>query len=304
MKFPVIRAFLATIAYLTSHVLVIARILWLPTLLMMAGFVYLMPSMIEAQLEIAAMGESADPAEAFSAIGPMLRSMGLLYLGMAILYPMMLAGVLRHVVRGESPSLPFYLQFAGDELRILGAMALLVIMFFMVYLVGVLGVFALAAGLSAVSPTTGAVATLFLFFVFLGALIWFVTRLSVVFAAGVDARSLGIAESWRATNGNFLGLFGYWLSWVVVMFIISCLYMAFAMSGYFAVLMEMFGAAADPAALQEIEQRLLETQRDMWDPSKPAFWPFIIVTYVYTMFYTAAWAAGGGVAYRYLTDGK
>lgn len=302
MKFPLIKSISASFVYFLSHFLTLVKVLWLPTLLMMAVTVYVMPSMMDAQVRLYESDEASDPMAAFQAMGPLMGSMGLFYLAMAIFYPMMIAGVLRHVVRGESPGLPFYLRFAGDELRILGAVIVLILLYAILYIAGFLAVMALGLGLSAVAPAIGGVVTFLLIIALVCVMIWFMVRLSIVFAAGVGARTLGVAVSWRTTKGAFWGLFAYWIFWFVVTFLLALAYMAAVSAGYLALFQEMFGAAQDPAAIKEIERRMIEMQRDLWDLSKPGAWGYVVATYAYTLISTAIWSIAGGVAYRYLTD--
>ncbi|MEQ8935936.1 MAG: hypothetical protein RIE56_09125 [Amphiplicatus sp.] len=299
-KLPVFTAFFAALAYLAAHALTLLKIMWLPALALIAALAALMPSVLDAQLT-AAGGESADPATVLAAMGAMFKSMGLLYLVMAIVYPMMIAGVLKHIVRGETPTLPLYLGYAGDELRVLGSIVLVIIMTVIVYVVGVLAIVALGLGLSAVSPALGGILGFVAALVFICAFIWFLLRLSVALPAAVGARTVGVTESWRMTKGNVWSLLLYWVLWVIVLIPVASVFMAVAMPDLMGVYGEMIAAGQDPAAQEAVSQRMLQMQRDMWDMSKPSFWPYIIAVYVYTIVYNAIWCVAAGVAYRYLT---
>lgn len=310
MKFPVFKAFFAGMAYLISHLLTLLKILWLPALLMIAAMVYLMPSMMDAQIQIAQMEKTADPSEAFALMGSSFRSTGLLYLAMAVFYPMMTAGVLKHIVRGDAPRLPFYLQYGGDELRVLFAFILVVIMFILVGVVGFLASFVLsviaAAVLSAVSSALAGVVSGLVVLALVVVFIWFMLRLSVVFPAAIGARSIGVAESWSLTKGASFALFFYWLFWLIFLMVVLTPIVIFMMGDYFALMREMIvaGTGGDAAAVETLEARMLREVADMWDMSKPGFWPFIAANYVYIMLNLAVWTVAGGVAYRYLSDGR
>ncbi len=308
MSFPLFKAFFAGVALFLSHLLTIVKILWLPALLMMAAMAYLMPSVSEAQMQMAQLPPDADPSEAFALMGPMWRSTGLMYLAMAVLYPMMTAGLLKHVVRGETPRSPFYFQFGFDELRVLAAFVLIIVMSIILVIVGslVVGALAMIIGmlLGSASPALAALLVGVLTLVPAVVAIWFMIRLSVVFAAGIGTRSIGLGQSWTATRGASFSLFFYWLFWMIFLFIVSVPVMLFMMGDYFSLMGEMLMSASDPAAVEELERRLLETTSEMWDRSKPGFWGLIAANYVYVMFNAAVWGVGGGVAWRYLTGGE
>ncbi len=299
MKFPVFTAFFAALAYLAAHALTLLKIMWLPALALVAALAAIMPSALDAQLNAAAGG--ADPAAALASAGAIFKSMGLLYLVMAIVYPMMIAGVLKHVVRGDAPKLPFYLGYAGDELRVLGSFALVMVMAGIVYVVGFLAILALGFVFSLASPALGAVAGAVAGLAFVCAFFWFLLRLSAALPAAVGARSLGVAESWRMTKGNVWSLLLYWVLFVIVLIPVVGVFTAVAMPDLMGFYGEMIAAGQDAAAQEAANQRLLQMQRDMWDISKPGFWPYIIAVYLYTIVYNAIWCVAAGVAYRYLS---
>ncbi len=300
MKFPVFTAFSAGLAYIVTHFFTIIKILWLPTLLLIAVQVYLMPSMIDAQMQLDSVEASGDPTAMFAAMGPMLRTSGLLYLAMAIIYPMMIAGLLRHVIRGEAPRLPFYLWFGADELRIVAAFFLLIIMTIILSIAGFLLVMVVGLILSIVAGALGGILMGLGALVLVGVLIWFFVRMSVVYAAAVGERTVGVAESWNITEGHFWGLFFYWILWVAALIILTFGFIVLTSSGYISLMMEMMLSTSDPSAMEQLETRMLEMQGDMWDLSKPGAWVSVISTYIFTIVYTALSVVPAGIAYRYL----
>lgn len=304
MKLPVLKAFAAALAYFFTHILTIVRILWLPLLLMIAATVYVMPDYLQSAMAASALEGEPDPAQALSLVGSMLATMGLLLLVAAIAYPMMISGLLRHIVRGESPSLPFYLRYGADEFRILLTFILLIIMIMIVYIVGAIGVFAVTAALVAISPKVGGAIAGLVAIALVVALIWFLLRMSLAFPATIGARKIGIAESWRVTKGNAWRLLFYWILWVIVFLIGGCIFLVLALPQYAGLLGEMMGAATDPSAMREIERRMMEMQLAMWDMSKPGFWVYIAGNYIGTMLYLGLTYAASGVAYRYLAGEK
>ena len=179
MRFPVFKAFAAGLAYIFTQFLTLLRILWLPALLMMAINFALLPTVMEAQLAMLEIDPEADPAAVFETMGPMFKTMGIMYLAAAIFYPMMMAGVLRHVTRGEAPRLPFYLRFGGDEIRIILATIIFFILSTVIYAVGMFGFLAVGLAMSALSGALGAVAMA------IGGIAFFLWR-NLVHGANVD----------------------------------------------------------------------------------------------------------------------
>ena len=313
MSFPVFKALSASVAYVATHFFTLIKILWLPTLLLVAAMAYVMPGMMDAQMQMVAAEDAADPSAVFSVMGEMFKASGLIMLASAILYPMITAGVLKHVIRGQAPRLPFYLQFGADELRLLGAYILVMIIAIIAAVVG--GFVFMAAslivgiGLGEVSDAAAAIVIVLLALVATVVAIWFALRLSLVFPASIGARSLGIAQSWQITRGNTFGLFFYWLFWFILMLIVLIPISLLMASGYFSVFGDFIGEAIkNPDAAeqlgQEFDKRILDLQAQMWDRSNPGFWLNIASVYLYTMVNYGLVAVGGGVAYRYVTGSE
>ena len=305
MKLPVFKAFFAGLALFFGKAGELFKALWLPALLMMAALAFIMPRYLGVMVDMTAMDSETDPAAVFAAMGPMLKYIGLLYLTMAIVYPIMIAGNLKYIIRGQELRLPFYLQFGLDELRILITFILLGLMFAIVYVVGALCLIVLSTISAMVTPQIAGVVIAVAALALAITLVWFLLRLSLALPAAVGARKIGIAESWRLTEGNAWRLFFYWFFWLIVLLVVAAVYLAVSFSEFFSLLPEMVAAAGqDSSASREIEQRMLEMEQDQWDMSKPGFWVYAGGTYLYTLVYTGLWNVAGGVAYRYLSDGQ
>ncbi len=301
MKLPVFSAFGASISYTIAHFPTLLRITWLPALLLMAAYAYFMPAMMEMQMNMAAVdGDGADQAAMFAAMAESMKASGYIYLASAIFYPMLIAGVLRHVVRGDAPRLPFYLWFGGDEFRVLISYILLVVMGSLIGIVGFLAVMVAGIVAAVVSQAVGGVIIGLLSVAFMIAIIWFMLRMSVVFPASVGERTIGIARSWSLTKGNAWSLFFYWVLWLIVLGFIGGIYAIFAVSDFFNLIPELIAAGTDEAAQQAIEARMIEVQMHMYDITKPGYWPYMIATYLYTIISFSFSTAASGVAYRYL----
>jgi hypothetical protein len=106
MKLPVFRAFFAGLALFFTHAGELFKALWLPALLMSTASYFILPSYLDAGARMAAGEHSTDPREAFAALAPAMKYMGLLYLASAVFYPMMIAGNLKYIIRGQTLRLP------------------------------------------------------------------------------------------------------------------------------------------------------------------------------------------------------
>ncbi len=303
MKLPVLKAFSASAAYFSMRIGDVVRINWLPVLLLHGAMMILMPRYMEPVMQFQAMDPNADPAEALSAMGPAFQWMALLYLVMAIIYPMLIAGNLRPIIRGETTSLPFHLQFGMDELRVLATYILWVMLFSVVCVAGIIAVVAVSATLSLLSPLVGGVFTAVGALALMGAVVWFLMRMSLIFPATIAERKIGLPDSWRLTKGNSLPLFVFWLLWVLVFLALGLLYLVIVLPGYFGVIGEMIAAGQDQVAQQAAAMKMNQMQLDMWDISKPGAWFNFILSYVYTIITISLWNIAAGTAYRYITEG-
>lgn len=307
-NFPAVKAFAASLAYFGTHAGTILKILWLPTLILTALNVYAMPAMFDAQFALMEAEEAGDPDAVIAAMAPILRVSGLLYLAAAIFYPMMLAGVLRHLIRGQAPKLPFNISFGMDELNIILGTILVSLVIFAAVFIGMIG-FAIIAGvlgalLSGVAPVLSFVAIFAGLVVFIGALGWFSIRLSLVYPAAIGERKVGVAESWNMSRGHVWGLAGYWALWGLASMVLLGIFIAVFMAGYIPLMIELFGSIEDTEAVNEINLRMMEESARMWDISTPMGLVLVAVSYVATMITTALYAIPSGMAYRFLAEGR
>lgn len=297
MKLPVIKAVGASFAYIASNAGRLVAALWLPALLLTAIVFYATPGYLDAVM--AFEGAAEDPAS-FAPPPEMFRSMGLLMGSSMLFYPMMAVASVRHLVRGDALKRPFYVAFGGDELRVLAGYALLLLMMMGVYIVGALGVLAVAAALSVISKEAGGAAAAIAMLAFIVGLCWFMLRLSLIVPAAVATRTVGVAQSWRASKGAAWALFFYWVIGFFVFIVLMTPFWALLFAGAFGFYGDIIKAGADEAASAEAQRRLIEWQRQLYDPSNAGFWPLIVGTWLYTMLTMAATNVYAGVAWRYL----
>lgn len=302
MRFPVFKAFGATLAYLAGHAGGLLQALWLPALLFLGATMAVTPDYLDGAVAMMALGPTPDPEQVLAIAPPMIRAGGVLMLANVLFYPMMTVGALRHVVRGDRLKWPFYLGFGGDEIRTLGAYVLMMVMLVLVYLVFILAIVVILGVLSLVSPMLGGVAGLAALVAgFLG-MVWFMTRLSVTLPAALAERSLGVAQSWRATKGNSARLFFYWILIAAPLLVVIAIYAVIFLGDFFPIYQELIKAGADQAAQQKANVRILEIQREFYDITKPKFWSFAIGAYLYMIATMAIINVASGIAWRYLTD--
>ncbi|WDI30351.1 hypothetical protein PUV54_10310 [Hyphococcus flavus] len=310
MRFPVFKALGASFAYLGAHFLTFLKLVWLPAALLTGVMAYAMPQMMDAQMQMLAIEESGDPNEIFSVLGPIAKTSGLIFLASLVLYPMLIAGVLKHIIRGDAPRMPFYLSFGGDELRLLLAYILLIVIVSIVAIAAMLGMTVLIAVLSvaagAVPGEIAGAAFGLLMLAIIVAAIWFALRMSLIFPAAVGARSIGIGETWEATKDATIGLFFYWLVWMIFLAVLSTPVSLMMAGGFFSVFGEYFAAVmVDPSAAErlgeEFERRMLEAQAGMWDRSSAGFYLVLFATWLSLVIQYGLTSVAGGVAWRYLT---
>lgn len=303
MKLSVFRAVGATFAYFTGEIATLVRILWLPLILLGVGIALVFPRYGAAALAMMELGPAPDPAAAMPLVGSLAAAGGLFMLVFAIFYPMMFAGVMRHVIRGEKPKLPFYLSFGGDELRVLVTYVAVMIMLVLVYVVGVVALIVVSAMLALIPGAGAAIAGIVGIIgviAFLCVLIWFALRMSLALPATIGARTIGIAKSWQATKGNVWRLLAFWVVWGVLFFAAQAVLMAVIMPDYFSDMARIFAAAGDPEAVRRIQIESLRDSIETFSLSSPKIVLTALAGGAYGFFMLGLWAAAMGVAYRYV----
>jgi hypothetical protein len=272
--------------------------MWLPALLLQASDLYISAKVLGA---MAAVGDPAtDPVVVFAVMGSSLKWTGLSLLAAAVFYPMLITGSLKQIVRGERQRLPFYLQFGGDELRVLFSTILIYIMFLIAYLACVAALLVGAFILSSISPDLAGAASVIAIVVLVCAAIWFSLRISLAYPAAIGTRTVGIAQSWTLTQGKVWSLFFYWLIWIAILVIVSFAFTLVMAPSYLEMMAAMMEAGSDPAATEEMN-RMFEWELARFDMSKPTFWIAAGATYVYTLVTTGMANVASGVAYRFLS---
>lgn len=302
MKFPVTKAYSATIAYLMRHGVDLIKALWLPTALLVLLQFYAMPSFFAAMSSLIALGEHPDPAEAAIALGGVGKWALVLIAGSMIAYPMMTAASLIHIVRGETLKAPFYLRYGGDELRILAAYALLSVMLIAIALVGDLATTLVTLVVALVLPQARGFFTGFINLIVNVATLWFRVRLATLFPASLATGTTGFGAAWSSTNGNALGLFLFllflWLSALPF-----ALAVAAPFAGEFWPLFErLFEVGDDKAAARAAIIPIFDAFGKLFSVDHPKFVLFAPTLFASTLVSTAVVNVASGIAWRFLTD--
>lgn len=303
MKFPVIKAFVATFAYLAQHAAGLVKALWLPVALLVGLQIYAMTPFFGAISSIIALGDNPDPAEAVPLLGELGKWGLVLTAGSAVAYPMMTVASLRHVVRGDELKTPFYFRYGGDELRVLAAYILLSAMIILISIVGGLAGSAIALIVALALPQARA---------FLNGLaelavnivtIWFRLRLSALYPASIATGTIGFGASWSVTKGHALRLFFFWMS---IGFVLAPLLVAVSApfaGKFFPLFQKLSEAGEDAAAVREAIIPILDAIGKLFSPESPSFALFAPLFFAGTLVSTAAFNVAAGISWRYLTEG-
>jgi hypothetical protein len=310
MKLPVFKAFGASFAVVFGHFGEMLKILWLPlALLLGAGYWFAGQTFRYSRhiMEMQLPGGPVDPHQMMQEVFHELGWTGLILLADIILIPMMFAGILRFIIRGERAKGLFYLRFGGDELRILITFILQALLFCALYIGGiiVIGLLVYGLGYAQMSPSISGLAGLLVGLAFIVFMIWVALRLSLTLPAAVGARKIGIGPSWSVTKGNVWRLLGYWILWGLLFWLIEVVLIMFLMPGYFAGIGQMMQTIMahphDPAAaehaMREWNLQMMTTLGERWSFISGA--GFILGLVLYPLF-----IASGGVAYRLMTEKK
>jgi hypothetical protein len=269
IRLPVMRAFAATWAFLAERWLDVLRIVWLPLLLQTL------------------LGRLIDPAFPGAVL--------LVAVIWLITSALLTAGLLKLVIRGETPSQPFYLAFGLDELKLIGTWATLGLLF----IAGGFCIIVVSAALSAV-PVVGELIGGLLPLL---AMIWLLARLSLSGPATINEQRLGIVPSWRTTRGMAgLDVVAFWAIWCLIGFLISWLMISALLPDYFSSLSAIFAAEPDqrPALAEAFEAKMAG-----WlDTSRIDGIGRVLAFLVFNLVWSSLTTIAGAVAWRMLVDAR
>lgn len=298
MRLPIFKAFGATIGLVTARFGTLVQIAWLPMLAMSAVSAWFLWNLLPALSGLLQLSEHSRPEDVAAAVGPLFLPVLLVFAVALVFMPMLFAGLLRYIVRGERPPGPFYLHFGGDELRTLGTYAGIVLIN-----LGIAMVLAMIGGL--VVPMVGGKGSP------AGALggslielaarlveLFIAVRLSLAFPAAIGARAIGIGLSWQLSRGNFWRLLGYWALWYAALVLVAAVIALPFLAPLGDLLREFEGVAGNEAAAKELMAAKIGAISDWVAANGTAVWLAIGVHYAVSLIITIVQVTAAGVAYR------
>jgi hypothetical protein len=307
MKLPVFRAIGATFGFLASRWLDILKIVWLPAALTCAVNLLIMPvymnQVAAATLDgAAAGGATGGPQQMIDQTLATLPILAVLAFASALVNALLFSGLMKLMIRNETPKLPVYFAAGADELRLLGSWGVMLL-----GAVGVaLGVWAalwLSRLLASMGPGPGAIIGLVAACGVIGVGVWLAVRMSLVAPAVIAHRRLGIEPSWTITEENAWRLIGFWLLWIVPFFIIaSLLTPVLSAPGYLEATRDIYAAARSPARMQAAIQHAYEIQAAGYQLTNGGNIARMIASSLLGVGATTLLAIAGGAAWRLLTE--
>jgi hypothetical protein len=302
MKLPVFKAVATTFAFIAANALELVKIVWLPVALMLVLMAVVMPGYMQAIVGASTADPAAASQEAMAALSAGTPIFLLVFVVSIAWYLVLFAGILKLVLNGEKPKLPFYIGFGGDEFRLLGTWVLQMLIFIGAYLgIAIVGG---AAGFFAMSsPVIGGIAVLIVVVAGLVAFCWLMLRLSLATPATVGQRTIGLGPSWNAAKGNVWRLLGYWLIWGVIFMVIEIAMIAVLMPGYFEAMGDMFTAAGS-GSVENVEaatQKMNDAMMSMYSGT-PGSIASLAAGMILGTFAIVILAVAGGVAWRLMTE--
>jgi len=299
MKLKVFTAVGTTLAFLVQHGLDVLRVIWLPALLQLAGYLLLMPAYISA-VTMLGVDPPADAAETWARLAPVIVQPFLFFVISVALTVMMFNGLTRLIISGEKPRAPFLLRWGADEWRVLGGWVLLFLIFLALEVAIVVTGF-LIRGIMALGPGPGVILSVIAFIVILVIGVWICVRLSLLVPATLAAGKIGLGVSWERTEDDFWNLLGFWLIFTVAALVIQLSLIGFLTPpGYFEAIQS--GGFGSPEAMRDAMRKANEVMAKSYDLSDSGNVIRMLVGYLISMVGAVVTAIAGAVAWRMMTD--
>lgn len=308
MKLPVFKAFGATYSLVFGNFFTCVQIVWLPLAILLAGFYFvadklfpIIVALIRTMPEKGADAAEVMPVAILHLLAPLLQWQGVIFLGALLLMSIIVAGLLKFAVRGEKPSLPFYLGFGGAEIGLIFTWILVFMILMAVYVGFAVGVGTLALTVASLSkdllPLVLFVAIVLCVIIYA----WLLLRLSLSSAGSIGVKGIGIGASWSASRGNALGLLGFWilvfLPIVAIGMVANSVMHAFLLPDIFAMLPIRGGGHMSHAEVADALEKFFAAIHDKL--------PILLaIGYVMRLITVPILTSAGGVAYRMLTEGE
>lgn len=307
MKLPVFKAFGATYSLVFGNFFTCIQIVWLPLAILLAGFYFIadklfpiIVALIRTMPEKSADAAEVMPVAILHLLAPLLQWQGIIILGGLLLMSIIVAGLLRFAVRGEKPSLPFYLGFGGAELGLIFTWILVGIILIATYIGFAIGVGTLALTVASLAKDLVPVVLFAAIVLCILIYIWLLLRLSLSSAGSIGVRGIGIGAAWSASRGNALGLLLFWilvfLPIIAIGMVANSVMNVFLLPDFFAML-PMKGGHMSHEEVADALEKLFAAIHDKL--------PILLaIGYVARLITVPILTCAGGVAYRMLTEGE
>lgn len=304
-RLPVFRAYASVWAVILTRFVDVLRIAALPAALSTALLYWFMPRLLGviADMPVIDPEDAAGMEEMLAFVG----NVSVLGLGLAcataVVNAIAFAGLLRMLIRGETPRLPVYLDVGRHEFNIL-------VCWLAVSLIG-FGV-SLAEGMvrgllvAVLGPVGGGISSLALSIASAVVNVWVSLRLSLAPAASVSHGKIGVRESWRASVGQSWTLLGFWVliggTMLIVMMVVMFALPAPPVEGQ--VVRPPAGGEPTPEMIRDIYSGMARSLLGLFDLSTTMGVIRAVAFFLLQLAWTAVAAVAGGVAWRIITDDK
>jgi hypothetical protein len=302
MRLPVFKAFGSTFAFVVGNIGEMVRILWLPIALLAAVEWWFWLRCFNSIIGFSHLGPNPTPQEVIPLISAMAIPLVVMFVAAVVLMPMVYAGPLRFLIRGEKPSLPFYLRFGADEGRLL--LTYIVIVLINIGIAIAFGIVQMIAVLLLGGPhgPSAGLAVGLISLVRVVVTIWVSLRLSLAYAATIGEREVGVGPSWSVTKSNVWHLLVYWLLWIILLGGVTILVLIPLLPGFISFVSELSSVSHDPEQAKEFVRKMLLTLRDQMHGFGTGVMIAAAIGYVWSLIYHALFVCAGGVAYRLIKE--
>ncbi len=291
MKLPVLKALATTAAFTLNNWVTLLRIVWAPYLVMF-GLTVAFQSYVQSNVSAFMGGDlSYEQTMALNA------QIGLLNLGLSVstglLGLMMTAGILRFVIHGERPKLPFYIRWNNEEWLLLGTVIVtFAAVWLFTFLVGIAMI--PAAGFIASTP-----ALAWIIPIFVGLVLLFLTvRLYLAFPAAIGRGEFGVGPAWSVSSGQFFRLLAYLLIWGVLGVLFSIIALAVVVPDVLAAFYDAFTWGPEWISSLDLNMRIMESV----DATTPLGIARIGGLWLFNLVSTVVGAIAMGVAWRMVDE--
>lgn len=252
MKLPVIKAVATTFAFALENLLTLLRIVWAPYLL---SFAITIVFQYHVHSRIADFMGGDLGASRMYGVNNQIQFLSLCVdIATGLLNLMIASGILRFVIHGDKPKLPFYIRWKSEEWVLLGT----VIASF-----AVIWLFAFTAGLVIVAtrgfvmstPALGWIIPI----VFALAFLFIMVRLYLAFPAGIGRGEFGVGPAWGMSAGQFFRLLAYLLIWGILAILLQIAALAIVTPDVLAALYDAFTWGPEWISSIDLNLRIIES---------------------------------------------